>query len=630
MGKTVKYDVTLGELEIALTDRDLGGDEINKLENTILGGEKLRQELEDTFKDDVDKNVHINLKSNGIYIQTDRDLLKKKIQEWTFMVRIPVWGGSGITSNEWVQISQLAEKYSRDWQGHPSIRLTTRQAVQFHKITKQNLLPLIHSVIEMGRATVNACGDNTRNPIACVHKSNIFDAAKLAQRLGRYFQLDINKHFEVVHPSHEKSPERTEFFKYETMGLPRKFKMGIGGYYIDEQTGKEVRCNCTDILTNDLGIAPIVKDKKVTGYQVYIGGGMGQKNGKVTFASLAGPFGIFKTEDDLIKGIDAIVSLQQQLGDRKNRQWARLKHLLISKGLEATGLTIEEILYNKEKFEQAQSAGIEQLKELVRKAGITFDEPVELNLGKINKHHGWTKQYDGNYGYGLWIESGRLTDFARQGKIKSFIERIVSEYDLTVNLTPFQDFYFSDIKPEQKDKLAEEFAKLDNIYSVSPLRKNSLACVGLPTCPLAIADSERYFPPLFDELENLGIGEVPGITIGVSGCERHCSRNVRHDISIEGKGDGFYQLKLLFGKAEDNHIAFDIVKDEKKYLRQISKDDIPSLIKLLVDNYSENKLPEEDTISQFHKRIGIDGVFELIKNSNHSALLEKYYEPYFA
>lgn len=631
MPKPVKYEVSLGELETALDDRDLGKDEKTKLEYSMLGGVKLREELEDTFKDDVDKTVQISLKSHGIYIQTDRDLLKEKVQEWTFMVRVPIWGGSDILPKEWLEISRLAELYSSDWNGHPSIRLTTRQSIQFHKVTKKNLLPLVRSLIELGRSTLNACGDNTRNPVACVHKSGIFDASKLAKRLGEYFRLDFHKHLEIMNPEHSNGYERNEYFNYHSMGLPRKFKIGIGGYYIDEETGQEIRCNCTDVLTNDLGIIPIIENKKVTGYQVYAGGGLGQKNGKVTFPALAGPFGIFKTEDDLIKGIDAIVNLQQQLGDRKNRHWSRFKNLIITKGLGLSGTKIQDIIFDKEKFEYVQSLGINYLKDLVRTSGISFDEPVKLNPGKIQKHHGWSKQYDGKYSYGFWIETGRITDYARQGKLKSFFEKIVKQYDLNVNITAFQDLYFSNISAEHKDKLEKEFEEFNNGYTTSTLRKNSLACVGLPSCPLAISDSERYFNPLFNELEKLGLGDTEGVSIGISGCERHCSRNVRHDISIEGKGDGFYQLKLLFGKAEDNYLSFDIVENGKKYLRQISKDDIPSLIKLIIDNYVKNKTSDENSIAEFHKRIGVGGVLELIGSSErHSPLLDKTYEPYFA
>lgn len=631
MAKQIEYNVSLGELGTALEDRDLCKDEKDKLENTLLGGKKLRGELENTFNDDIEKTVKINLKSHGIYIQTDRDLLKEKIQEWTFMVRIPVWGGTGISSSDWLEISKLAELYSRDWEGKPSIRFTTRQGLQFHKVTKKKLLPLVRSLIELNRATLNGCGDNTRNPIACVHKSNIFDSSELAKKLGEYFRLDFNKHLEVMHPQYPNAHKRMDYFKYHKMGLPRKFKIGIGGYYIDEETGKEIRCNCTDILTNDLSIAPVVENREVIGYQVYIGGSLGQKNGKVTFAALGSPFGIFKTENELIKGIDTIVSLQQQLGDRKNRHLARFKNLLISKGLEKSGFKIQDILYDKEKFDYVQSIGINILKKLVRTEGITFDEPVTINLGVIQKHHGWTKQYDGNFGYGFWIETGRVTDYARQGKLKSFFEHIISKFDLSVNLTPFQDVFFSNIAPEQKDELKKEFEEFSKTYNSSILRENSLACVGLPTCPLAIADSERYFDPLFKKLEEFGLGNTKGVSIGISGCERHCSRNVRHDISIEGKGDGFYQLKLLFGKAEDNHLAIDIVNDQKKYLRQISDKDIPSLIKLLIVDYQNNKTADENTMGEFHKRIGISGVLNLIQASKeHAALLEKTYEPYFA
>lgn len=184
MAEKIIYDVDLGTLEIALSDRQLSSDEKNKFNNTFLGGEKLRKDLEDLSKPDVDKDLHINLKPNGIYIQFDRTLVKQGIKEWSFMVRIPVWGGGDILSEEWIKISELAEKYSRDDDGFPSIRLTTRQAIQFHRVTKNNLLPLVRGLIEMGRTTLNACGDNVRNTVASPIKSDIFDANALANKIG--------------------------------------------------------------------------------------------------------------------------------------------------------------------------------------------------------------------------------------------------------------------------------------------------------------------------------------------------------------------------------------------------------------------------------------------------------------
>ncbi len=625
MSKVISYDVTLNELRIALSERELCKDELNKLSNGILGGEKLKKELENLNKDDLDTTVQVNIKSHGIYLQTDRDEARKKNKEFSFMVRIPFWGGGDISAEKFLQICALADKYSKDEFGIPSIRLTTRQGMQFHRVKKKDLFPLVKKLAEMRQYTANACGDNTRNPIASPIKSNVFDASALATKLGQYFQLPVKEHLETFGIDINDQQQYIGY-KYSAGGLPRKFKIGIAGYFIDQETGKGIRDNSPDIQTNDLGIVPIIKKNKKIGYQLYVGGGLGQKNGKITFALLGVPLGIVNTDDELIKTIEEIINIWNVLGDRKNRHLARFKNMILKKGLDREKLNIEDILIDKTKLKKVQESGATWLKKKLSERNIFIIDPVKLDPGKQLRHHGWTKQYDGNYTFGLWIENGRISD--SKENIKSMIEKIVSELKPNLRLTTFQDLLFTDIKEQDKYKLESILAEY-NYSTPSYIKRNSLACVGLPTCGLAIADSERYFRPLIDELEKLGLVNIPGLTVGISGCERHCSRNVRHAISLEGKGYGFYQLKLLFGELGTDSLAEDIVYNGKKYFRSIHHSDIPKVIKLLADNYLANRRPEETEIGLFHKRIGCEGIVKLIKqNDNLNHLIEKTYAPY--
>ncbi len=625
MSKVVTYKVTLNELEVALSERELNQDELNKLQNGILGGNKLKEELNNFDKDDIDKTLQIHIKSHGIYLQTDRDELRNRNKVFTFLVRIPFWGGGDISAKQFLQICKLSEKYSKDEFGKPSMRLTTRQAIQFHRVTKKDLFSLVKELAEMKFLTLNACGDNTRNPIASPVKSSVFDASALAVKLGQYFQLPIKEHLNTfgIEPNNY---QQKEGYKYSKEGLPRKFKIGIAGYFIDEETGKGVRDNSPDIKTNDLGIAPIIKKNKKVGYQIYVGGGLGQKNGKVTLPLLGVPLGIVNSDDELIKVIEEVVNIWSTLGDRKNRHYARIKNMIVKKGLAREKLTIENILNDKEKLNIVQKSGAAWLREELFKRNIKIKNPVNLSPGKQLRHHGWIKQFDGNYTFGLWIENGRISN--SKNNSKSMIEKIVNRLKPNVRLTTFQDLLFADIKENDKSIIENILAEYN--YSLpSYLVRNSLACVGLPTCGLSVAESERYFMPLMDELEKLGLENIPSLTVGISGCERHCSRNIRHAISIEGKSFGFYQLKLLFGKAEGEIVAEDIIYNGRKYFRSVASSDVPKVIKLLADNYLENRLPEEREIGLFHKRIGHKGVVKLIEqdeNLNH--LTEKTYDPY--
>ncbi len=543
MGKTLTYEVTLGDLAVAIEDRELSDDELLKQKFGVLGGAELKKELEDASKPDVEEDVHIHLKPHGIYIQFDRGIAKGKIKDWTFMVRSSVWGGGEISQEQWLELSHLADLYSSDDDGAPSMRLTTRQSIQFHHVTKENLLKLVHGLVDINKPTLNGCGDNVRNVVACPHKSNIFDTQELAHKIAKYFQLPFEEYLKIFYPGKEYIPDGEEHFEYDIRGLPRKFKIAIGGYYFDEDSGTEVRCNCPDVLSNDVGIVPIIKDKKVEGYQLYIGGGLGQKNTKATFATLGVPLGIFSTYEELIRGLDAIVKVQQQIGDRVHRHWARFKNVLIKKGLEATGKTIDDLVLQREDIRKVMMKGAEWFREQVALLNINFSMPINLELGELNRHHGWSKQNDGNYSYGLWIQNGRLTNANPQGKVKDLVDKIVKEINPTTSITPYQDVMFSDINPDAKREI-ENILTDFGYGNYSRLRMITQACVGLNTCSIAVAESERYFQPLLTELEESGYGNVEGVSIGISGCERHCSRNVRHDISIEGKGMGIYQIKF--------------------------------------------------------------------------------------
>ena len=154
----ITFDVNLGDLETALSDRELSKEELLKESDGLLGGHRLKTELLDASKPDVEKDVHINLKSHGIYIQFDRSLVKQGIKKWSFMVRASVWGGGDISWQDWIKYSNLADKFSTYDDGFSSMRLTTRQTFQYHRISKKNLLELVHGLIDIGKLSLNGCG----------------------------------------------------------------------------------------------------------------------------------------------------------------------------------------------------------------------------------------------------------------------------------------------------------------------------------------------------------------------------------------------------------------------------------------------------------------------------------------
>jgi sulfite reductase (NADPH) hemoprotein beta-component len=205
------------------------------------------------------------------------------------------------------------------------------------------------------------------------------------------------------------------------------------------------------------------------------------------------------------------------------------------------------------------------------------------------------------------------------------VDKIVKEVNPDISITTYQDILFSDISPDSKKEI-ERILSESGYGNYSKLRLITQACVGLYTCSIAVAESEKYFHPLLNELEASGYGNVEGVSLGISGCERHCSRNVRHDISIEGKGMDLYQVKLLLGDIKNN-VANDLINDGKKYLRCVPKNQIPDVIKALIDNYTRNRLPGEITMSLFHERIGVCAVLDYLKNNTTTTkIMEKTYD----
>jgi sulfite reductase (NADPH) hemoprotein beta-component len=331
-----------------------------------------------------------------------------------------------------------------------------------------------------------------------------------------------------------------------------------------------------------------------------------------------------------MNGLNTIVLLFQQIGDRKNRHWSRLKNILYSKGLELSGNKIEDVLYEEDELNFVRDLGIKWYAGEINKLGAQFSDPIEIDLGKVNRHHGWQKQFDGKYSFGLWIENGRIKDSNNFGKVKTMIDTIVAQVQPQIRITPFQDLLLTDIDESNRSSL-ESILGSFNYGNFSALRTNSLACVGLSTCGLAVAESEKFLNPLMNELEKKGFGNLEGISIGISGCERHCSRNVRFDISLEGKTDGEYQLKLLFGEPDKDHLATDLIYYGKKYLRRIPQKDATNVISILIENYLKNKHEDEKNISVFHKRIGVAKIIQLFEeNETTKHLTQQTAELYVA
>ena len=601
-------------------------DQVNKVEQYKANSNMVRGNLYGQFRscgDDIGEASEQLAKSHGIYLEYNRAKTGRE-KDWMYMVRVSVTGGGRLNRQQWRILDDAANKYAdANPHGGPTLRITTRQNIQFHWVKKKQMLALIQDIAKTGFFTLNGCGDNTRNVMACPLSlfSDIYNANDKAHQYGAYFRLPAAPHIEVfaVDPTYIRDAD--EHFEYGPRLLNRKFKIAFSAVVRDHDTGDILPDNCVELRTNDVGVAPIVENEKVVAYQVYIGGGQGEKNGKPTFAALGVPLGVF-TEAGLMKGLDSIVKVHQEWGDRKNRHWARLKYVVLKQGVD---------WYRNE----------------VRALGAEFDPPsTDFDPGPRMMHHGWNRQdTNGKWAYGAYIECGRLVDSQEgddpehlsgnvtgNGQLKSMVPAVLDAFDgVELLTTANQDLLFINIdeaaKQDFEAKLAEFGYGKRKGKSYSKLRLLSGACVGLPTCRLSYTDSEQFEPELIDQLEDMGYGDVAE-SIGITGCERQCFRPATKTIGWVGQGPNMYMLKL--GGSEDGrHQGTALVDDDRLYLKQVPRDKVAVVTATLLDYWQAGKNNGEDA-GAFFRRMGVTAILAHLRaNETTAALLEKTHPPVF-
>jgi sulfite reductase beta subunit-like hemoprotein len=385
----------------------------------IRSPSNLSYQLKDQSLQELSEVAESLAKSYGIYLEFNRSKTGNE-KDWMYMIRISIPGGGPISREQWTLLDDISEKYteSDSYTGskQPSLRITTRQNIQFHWVKKKYLVEAAQQIARSGFYTLNGCGDNVRNTVGCPlsRYSKLFNANALAQRVGKYFRLPSAAYVEIfeIDRNYLRNPDDigevsdseegggssrcgVSKFEYGPGLLNRKFKIGFSAVNFDEMTGKYLPDDCVELRTNDIGVAPILEDCRVTKFQVYVGGSQGEKAGHSTFAALGTPLGVF-SESQLLPGLDAIVRVHQEWGDRQNRHWARLKYVIYK-------------------------MGVKWYADEVRNLGIDFDPPIELfDYGPRMMHQGWIRREnkDGLWSYGAFIENGRILDGGPNGQLK--------------------------------------------------------------------------------------------------------------------------------------------------------------------------------------------------------------------
>jgi len=572
-------------------------EELNKLASGLTG--TVRADYDDLSRDDVSWETEALAKSHGMYLEFNRDKEAAGNKEWIYMIRISIPGGGPLSREQYNIVDDLTEKFTQDPQGHPSIRLTNRQNIQFHWIKKPNVPTIIKTLAESGMNTLNGCGDNTRNVMGCPidHVCGVIDSNALAQKFGSYFQLPIEPFIAVWQIDPTKIRKPGESFNYGKSLLNRKFKIGFATVYKDAQ-GNLKPDNCAEILSDDMGIVPVIKDNKVVKYQIYVGGGQGERNGKPSMACFAKALCQVE-EKDLSKTMDAVVKVHQQWGDRENRVWARVKFVVKLMGIDWYREQTEKIL------------------------GVKLELPdPNLDPGPRHMHHGWIKQNNGQWAFGMYVENGRLIDTSPNGKLKSLCRHLMNSYPVQFMITPNQDALFINLPENMKAAFEADLKKFGygerHGKAYSTLRLLSGACVGRNTCRLTYTDSEKFEPELIDQLEAMGWGDLHE-SIGITGCERQCFRPATKTFGLVGSGFNRYQLKLL-GSEDGRHQGLPMLSADGNgiYLRSIPRERVAQVIDALLKNWKANAKPGED-VGYFHRRLGMEAVINYLKENPTTA-----------
>jgi sulfite reductase (ferredoxin) len=464
------------------------------------------------------------IKFHGSYQQEDRDARKNRPKggaagkAYIFMVRLKLPGGK-LTPDQFLAMGDIAREY-----GNGTLRFTTRQSIQLHGILKSNMKAVIGGINEALLSTLGACGDVNRNVISCsapvgdpvrVLNQRLADAiaAHLAPRAGgrSYHDIWVNGENVTAPPA---DPFEAEPI-YGKVYLPRKFKTAFS---IPED-------NCTDIRANCLGFLAVAEGGQPVGYNLYAGGGMGQTNSKPdTYPLMSQPI-CYVEPDEVVAAAEAVCKLFRDHGNRVDRRRARLKYIVHDWGVEKFRSVFARDYWHK-----------------------PVQLPRDVPITGLDLHHGWHPQRDGKWFLGLSVENGRLKDEGRQ-RLFSGVRAIVEKFRCIVRVTTQQDVLLGDIDLANKsaiDSMLSEYG-IPRPESLSLVQKLSMACPAIPTCGLAITESERALPALIDELEpvlaDLGLAGDP-ISVRMTGCPNGCARPYQSDIGIVGRGGTKYTLYI--------------------------------------------------------------------------------------
>ncbi|MBI3314127.1 MAG: NADPH-dependent assimilatory sulfite reductase hemoprotein subunit [Candidatus Omnitrophica bacterium] len=538
------------------------------------------------------------LKFHGSYQQDDRDkrqerLKEKKEPDYFMMVRSKIPGGH-MSAEQYLAHDELSCRW-----GNQTLRITSRQGIQFHGVLKKNLKSVIRGIHEKMGTTSGACGDIVRNVMACPapfrgrRQIEILQYAKkvsdqFLSKSGAYYEIWINGESVNTQQSSSLPPKEDPVEPlYGKTYLPRKFKIGFA---FPED-------NCIDVYTHDLGIVPELEksgapdEAALRGFNILVGGGFGMTHGvPTTYPRLASPF-CFVKPDEILDITKAIVRVQRDFGNRVDRKRARMKYLIDEKGLD----------WFREEVE----------KRFGKKTELSHD----IRWNGIETHLGWNEEGNGRWFFGISVENGRIID---QGnfRLKSALKAAVEKFRPEIHLTAQQDILLSGFQEAQQRELEDLLVSFGVKLppQISNVQKDSMACPALPTCGLAITDSERSFPSVIDEFEavlsRLGLSDQK-IVVRMTGCPNGCARPYNSEIGYVGRTVGTYAVYLggnLLG-----------TRLNKLFCDKVPVKDLVHCVLPVLEIYKAEKRPKE-AFGDFCERFGIENLKKAIKGPHDKSI----------
>lgn len=491
-------------------------------------------------------------KFHGFYQQDDRDLRaergKQRMEKaFSFMVRMRVPAGI-LSPKQWLGVEKIALE-----RANHTIRLTTRETIQFHGILKGNLRPVMQGLHDDLLDTIAACGDVNRNVIATAdpwRRALHAEISGLARGISEHLLPKTRAWHEIWLGDEQVAGgvQEDEPILGRTY-LPRKFKIAVA----------LPPHNDVDVFAHDLGLIAIVENGRIAGYNVVVGGGMGMTHGETETYPRTGDVIGFCTPDQAIDVAEKVVTVQRDFGDRSNRKHARLKYTIDTLGLHRFVALVNERL------------------------AVTLQPARDYAFTSTGDRPGWAREEDGTAHFTLFVENGRIKGRMLQG-LHAIAELGVGRFVMTAN----QNLILADIPADRRRDVEALLAAYDLDRRVGGLRRNAMACVALPTCGLALAESERYLPDLVtrleSELEKVGLRDDE-ITIRMTGCPNGCARPYVSEIGLVGRTPGVYNL-YLGGAHEGTRL-------NKLHRRDVNGDGIVAALAPLFAAYAAGRTPRE-------------------------------------